>query len=159
MAPWKQFKSKACSVDLAARTKEAAREEVVAHLTAAQLLTMPQATKALAALLERESVASTGVGMGVAIPHVKLAGIETAIASPSVSRAGLEWKAIDAAPVQVLFTVLRPDQSSGKHDPARRLELMQWISRLARHADFRSFAAQASTKAQLLELLAEMESA
>lgn len=159
MALWKQFKSKACSVDLAARTKEAALEEVVANLAAAQLLTKAQATKALAAFLERESVASTGVGMGVAIPHIKLAGIETSIASLSVSRAGLEWKAIDAAPVQVIFTVLRPDQPSGKHDPARHLELMQWISRLSRHADFRSFAAQASTKAQLLELLAEMESA
>jgi len=159
MALWKLFKTKACSVDLAARTKEAALEEVVANLATAQLLTKPQAAKALAALLERETVASTGVGMGVAIPHIKLAGIETSIASLSVSRAGLEWKAIDAAPVQVIFTVLRPDQPNDKHDPARHLELMQWISRLSRHADFRSFAAQASTKTELLDLLAEMESA
>jgi hypothetical protein len=33
---------------------------------------------------------------------------------------------------------------------------MRWIAKLARSADFRSFAVQAATKADLLDLLKEM---
>jgi nitrogen PTS system EIIA component len=156
MTLWKQFKPVVCSVGLSAAAKDAALEEIVGNFVAAQLLTRPRASKALAALLEREALATTGVGMGVAIPHVKLSGLEQTLASLSVHRAGLAWNAVDNAPVQLIFTVMRPGQPGDKHDPARHLELMQWIARLSRHADFRSFALQASTKKQLVELLAEM---
>lgn len=156
MSFWKQFKPKACSVGLTASTKEAALQEIVENLVAAQVLARPQASKALAAFLERESLASTGVGMGVAIPHVKLAGLEQSIASLSVHKLGLPWNAVDAAPVQVVFAVLRPDRPGDKHDPAQHLAMMQWVARLSRHADFRSFAVHATRKSELVELLAEM---
>jgi PTS system nitrogen regulatory IIA component len=156
MTLWKQFKPKACTVGLSAANKGAALEEIVENLAGAQLLTRAQGPKVLAALLEREALASTGVGMGVAIPHVKLGGLDQAIASLSVHKLGLPWDAVDAAPVQVVFTVVRPDRPGDKHDPQRHLELMQWIARLSRHADFRSFAVQATTRTQLVELLQEM---
>jgi mannitol/fructose-specific phosphotransferase system IIA component (Ntr-type) len=156
MTLWKQFKPKACTVGLSASTKDAALEEVVGNLTEAQFLTRAQSPKVLEALLAREALASTGVGMGVAIPHVKLTGLDQAVFSLSVHKQGLAWDAVDGAPVQVVFTVVRPDRPGDKHDPARHLELMQWIARLSRHADFRSFAVQATTRTQLVELLQEM---
>lgn len=156
MTFWKQFTVKACSVELTASSKDAALEEIVQNLLAAQALTRTQAPKALAALLEREALATTGVGMGVAIPHVKLAGLEHSVASLSVHKLGVPWNAVDAAPVQVVFAVLRPDRPGDRHDPAQHLEMMQWVARLSRNADFRSFAVQASRKSQLIELLQEM---
>lgn len=156
MSHWKQFKSKACSIALQAEDKPAALEEIVGNFVGAQVLDRAQGALALAAMTDREALATTGVGMGVAIPHIKLAGLERAVASLSVHRTGLEWGAVDGEPVQVVFAVLRPDRPSDLHDPAQHLELMQWIARLARNADFRSFALQATRKAQLVELLQEM---
>ncbi|MEO0661232.1 MAG: PTS sugar transporter subunit IIA, partial [Planctomycetota bacterium] len=106
--------------------------------------------------LEREELASTGVGMNVAIPHVKVDGLQEAICSLSVSPEGIEWRAVDGEPVHILFTVLRPGGATDQHDPEQHLEMMRWIARLARDPDFRGFALQARTKAELVGLLKEM---
>ncbi len=156
MSHWKHFKSKACSIALGADDKPTALDEVVSNFVAARTFDSAQAACVLTSMNEREALATTGVGMGVAIPHVKLAGLERAVASLSVHRQGLEWGAVDGAPVHLVFAVVRPDRPSHRHDPEQHLQLMQWIARLARHADFRSFALQASRKSQLVELLEEM---
>jgi len=156
MNHWKQFKPKACSVHLKARSKEEALSEVVRNLVEAEVLPEALAADAERALLERERTASTGVGMSVAIPHVKLAGLDRAVCSLSVHREGLAWDAVDGAPVQLLFTVIRPDKKSTQHDPDRHLEMMRWIARLGRDADFRRFAVRVKTKTELVDLLREM---
>ena len=156
MNHWKQFKPKACSVHLRATTKEQALAEVVENMVQAEVLLRTLASEALVALLERERAASTGVGMSVAVPHVKLAGLDRAVCTLSVHRQGLAWDAVDGAPVHLLFTVLRPDKKSTLHDPERHLDLMRWIARLGRDGDFRRFAVRVKTKTELVDLLKEM---
>jgi mannitol/fructose-specific phosphotransferase system IIA component (Ntr-type) len=156
MNHWKQFKPKACSVHLKARSKEEALSEVVRNFVEAEVLPEALAADAERALLERERTASTGVGMSVAIPHVKLAGLDRAVCSLSVHREGLAWDAVDGAPVQLLFTVIRPEKKSTQHDPDRHLEMMRWVARLGRDADFRRFAVRVKTKTELVDLLREM---
>ncbi len=68
---------------------------------------------------------------------------------------GVPWAAIDGAPVNLVFTVLRPEKASDQHDPEKHLEMMRWISRLSRDADFRRFAVNVKTKAELIDLLKE----
>jgi len=152
MNHWKQFKPKACSIHLKSPTKEQALVEVVSNL----VLSDAMASDAERALLERERTASTGVGMSVAIPHVKLPGLERAVCSLSVHPGGIPWDAVDGAPVHLLFTVLRPDAKSSAHDPEQHLDLMRWIARLGRDGDFRRFALQVKTKTELVDLLREM---
>jgi len=153
---WKSFKPKSCSVHLQAVSKEEALSEVIENLISAEALPAALKNEALEALLAREKLGSTGVGMGVAIPHVKLKGLERAVCSLSVHADGLEWSALDGASVHILFAVLRPDKQSEIHDPQRHLEMMQWIARLAREADFRRFALKVKTKTELVDLLREM---
>lgn len=153
---WKLFRTKACAVRIEAGEKEAVLREIVANLVSAGSITEELARDTERALLERESLASTGVGQGVAIPHVKIPGLEEAVACLSVHPDGVEWAAVDGEPVHVLFTVLRPEASTELHDPDRHLEMMRWIASLARHEDFRSFALQARTRTDLIELLKEM---
>jgi mannitol/fructose-specific phosphotransferase system IIA component (Ntr-type) len=152
---WKQFKPKTCTLRLEGGTKEAVLAEVVEALVAAEALDQSLRAAALAALLAREQTGSTGVGMNVAIPHVKLAGLDKVACSLSVHADGVEWAAVDGAPVNLVFTVLRPDKASDQHDPEKHLEMMRWISRLARDADFRRFALRVRTKAELVDLLKE----
>jgi mannitol/fructose-specific phosphotransferase system IIA component (Ntr-type) len=153
---WQQFKPKACCIHLQATTKEDALAEVVGNLVQADVLESLLAEDAQKALLERERTASTGVGMSVAIPHVKLAGLDRAVCSLSVHPDGIPWEAVDGAPVHLLFTILRPDATSSVHDPEQHLDLMRWIARLGRDGDFRRFAVRAKTKTELVNLLKEM---
>ena len=156
MTFWKLFKAKSCSLSLTGSSKDEVLVELVDALVKGGSLDEELQDEALAALREREALATTGVGQNVAIPHVKLAGLERAVASLSVHREGVEWAAVDGQPVQLVFTVLRPAQESEHHDPEVHLEMMRWISRLGRERDFRSFALQASTRSQLVDLLKEM---
>jgi len=153
---WKQFKIKSCSADLKSGTKEEVLREIVANMVASGALGKGLGEDAVRALLEREDLASTGVGQNVAIPHVKVEGLDEAVASLSVHVEGVEWAAVDGEPVHVLFTVLRPEQAGANHDPDRHLEMMRWIASLSRNGDFRNFAAQARTRTELVELLKEM---
>lgn len=156
MTFWKQFKPKACSVALKAQAKEDVLREVVDNLVAAGVLDAALSGAAHAALLERERLASTGVGQSVAIPHVKLAGLTQTAASLSVHAVGVEWGAVDTERVHVVFAVLRPDRPGDKHDPVQHLEMMKWIARLGRNPDFRRFALAARTRSELVDLLKEM---
>jgi mannitol/fructose-specific phosphotransferase system IIA component (Ntr-type) len=153
---WKLFKPKACGVQLKASTKESVLSEIVVNMVEGGALAGPLQAAGLDALLQREQLASTGVGMNVAIPHVKLEGIKQVAASLSVLAEGVEWSAVDGEPVRVLFTVIRPVHSGEFHDPDRHLEMMRWIARLGRDPDFRRFALQARTRTQLVDLLKEM---
>ena len=153
---WKLFKPAACSVELAGATREEVFAQLVENFVQAKCLAAGQQKAALKALLERETVASTGVGQRVAIPHVKLAGLEEALFSLSLHRGGIEWGAIDGQPVSIFFTVLRPEKAGARHQPERHLDMMRWISQLGRDADFRRFAQAVTTKKALVDLLREM---
>jgi mannitol/fructose-specific phosphotransferase system IIA component (Ntr-type) len=151
----KHFKPKNCSLSLAASTKEDVLAEIVDALVSAGALDPNLKPAAVTALLEREKIGSTGVGMNVAIPHVKLAGLDRVACSLAVHAEGVEWAAVDGAPVQLVFTVLRPEKASDQHDPEQHLEMMRWIARLSRDADFRRFALRVRTKSELIDLLEE----
>lgn len=155
---WKQFRPTACSVKLKAEDKHGVLGEIVSNLVSAGLLDAQLEETALRTLTSREEVASTGIGMGVAIPHVKIDGIEEAICCLSVHKAGIDWAAVDGGPVQVLFMVLRPSEATDKYDPEEHLAMMRWVAGLARNRDFRSFACQAQTRTDLVDLLKEMSS-
>jgi mannitol/fructose-specific phosphotransferase system IIA component (Ntr-type) len=158
MTHWKLFKAKACSTALCGANKEDVLREIVKNLVAAGAIDEALSTKAFNALVERERVATTGVGQNVAIPHVKLPGLTQTAAALSVHAAGVEWGSVDDEAVHVVFSVLRPDKPGDKHDPEQHLEMMRWISRLARTSDFRRFCLQAKSKSELVDLLREMAS-
>ena len=156
MTFWKLFKAKSCSLSLSGSTKDEVLVELVEALVKGGSLDDSMQDQVLSALRDREAMATTGVGQNVAIPHVKIEGIERAVASLAVHPEGVDWAAVDGEPVQVFFTVLRPAEESATHDPEAHLEMMRWISRLGRERDFRSFALQATTRTQLVDLLKEM---
>jgi len=159
MDHWKHFHPVACLRDVRAGDKEAALGILVDALVHSGALDVTLRERALAALVTRERSASTGFGHGVAIPHVRLNGLAETSASLSVIPRGCEWGAIDGEPVHLVFTVLRPERSSDRHDSERHLELMRWIARLARSSDFRALALAARSRAALIDLLRGMEAA
>lgn len=159
MSYWKNFKPKACSIRLEGADQESVLREIVDTMVAAGALTKAFQEATVEALIERESQASTGVGMRVAIPHVQILGLEQSVATLCVHPRGIGWNAVDGEDVHLFFTVLRPDKQGPLYDPGQHLEMMRWIARLGRSADFRSFALQAKTRTDLVDLLKEMAGA
>ena len=156
MTFWKEFKSKSCSSRIKASVKEDVLEEVVDLLVKGGDVDASMRDEVLNALLAREQLASTGVGMNVAIPHVKIKGLEKVVCSLCVTKEDVDWNAVDGNPVHILFTVLRPERATNEHDPEEHIKRMSWIARLGREADFRRFVRSAKTKAEMLSLLKEM---
>lgn len=75
-----------------------------------------------AAIAEREKIVSTGIGMGVAIPHAKLSSYNDFFIAIGVLQRGVDWKALDHAPVRLIFMIGGPDD--------RQTEYLQILSTL-----------------------------
>ena len=86
-----------------------------------------------AAIFMRESLMSTGIGLGVGVPHARISSVRRLITAVAVNDALLpDYESIDGGPVRIVFLVAgRPDQQSNyvrllaaiSHivkDPARR---------------------------------------
>lgn len=84
------------------------------------------------ALLDREQLQSTGIGEGVAIPHGALPQLSEQVAALLIVPNGVEFQAIDDAPVTILFGVITPKLRTGEH-----LKTLARVSRLLRNKDFR----------------------
>jgi len=153
---WKLFKVKNSIFDLKSDVKDDILHEIVANLVKAGAIEEDLREAVLQALREREELASTGIGQNVAIPHVKVAGIDQAVTSLCAHKEGVEWAAVDGEAVHVFFVVLRPEEPGENHDPERHLEMMRWIAELARNRDFRVFAQRSKTRKELVDLLKEM---
>jgi PTS system nitrogen regulatory IIA component len=60
------------------------------------------------AILKREKIVSTGIGMGVAIPHAKLGEFQEFFIAVGIQKEGIEWDAFDGAPVRFIFMIGGP---------------------------------------------------
>ena len=117
-------------LDLSSHAKRDVLAEMAKRLAAAE----PGLDEArlLEVLLERESLQSTGIGEGVAIPHGKLPGLKRLIASFARSQAGVDFESIDGLRTQLFFLLVVPEHSGGQH-----LKALARISRFFRDAAFR----------------------
>jgi nitrogen PTS system EIIA component len=62
-------------------------------------------------LLKREELGSTGIGKGVAIPHVRLPGVQRPYGLLARLRQPIEFDAIDGQAVDIVFVLLLPDNA------------------------------------------------
>lgn len=85
----------------------------------------------LAALISREEVLSTGIGLGIAVPHAISGSLTDPHLVIGLSEGGVDFKSIDGGPVNVFFVLLSPRESAGHH-----IRMLARIARLARHPEF-----------------------
>ena len=69
------------------------------------------------AIKKREKIVSTGVGMGVAIPHAKLTAYQEFFIAIGIQQEGkgIDWKAPDDAPVRIIFLIGGPANQQTKY--------------------------------------------
>jgi len=62
------------------------------------------------AVMEREKIVSTAIGLGVAVPHAKLEEYNDFFIAIGVQKdPGIEWKALDGTNVRIIFLIGGPD--------------------------------------------------
>jgi PTS system nitrogen regulatory IIA component len=78
-------------------------------------------------LWERERLGSTGMGMGTAIPHGKIAGLAQPTGLFARLEKPIEFEAVDERPVDLIFVLLTPEGAGADH-----LKALARVSRLFR---------------------------
>jgi PTS system nitrogen regulatory IIA component len=109
---------------LKAKHKKQALQELSQH---AARLTGLEAREIYDTLLQRERLGSTGLGRGIAIPHVKFRALSQIVCVFARLEEPIEFESIDNEPVDLIFLLLAPEHASGDH-----LKALARISRLLR---------------------------
>jgi len=131
---------------------EGALSELVISLVSSGAVEGSKEADILDALLKREELGSTGIGMGVAIPHTKHDAIGRLVGLVGRSVQGVEFKALDGEPVHVFFLILSPPDQ-----PAEHLKALEQISSLIRHEHFCNFMKNAKSLEELNDTLKEAD--
>lgn len=103
-------------------------------------------------VFERESVMSTGVGKGLAIPHCKTNGVNKNLAAFARLSTPLDYDSIDEEPVGLVFLLISPEERNSLH-----IKLLSRISRLMNSDSFRSKILACETKEMILAEFKEEE--
>ena len=110
--------------DLKATSKKQALQELAKR---AQEVTGLAERRIFDALLERERLGTTGVGMGIAIPHAKLHELDRLYGLFARLAQPIDFDAIDDQPVDLIFLLLAPESAGADH-----LKALARVSRLLR---------------------------
>ena len=103
------------ALDPGAATKEQAIGAMLASLAASGALPEEEIRGVLAAVLVRESLASTGIGEGVAIPHARHAAVTRVMGAIGWSAQGIDFESVDNASVRLVILLLSPPDGQAEH--------------------------------------------
>jgi PTS system nitrogen regulatory IIA component len=109
---------------LQAQSKKQALQDLSAR---AASMTGLEAREIFDTLLHRERLGSTGLGRGIAIPHVRLKGLSGIVTIFARVTQPIDFDSHDGEPVDLIFLLLAPDHAGGDH-----LKALARISRLVR---------------------------
>lgn len=143
----------AITTDIQATGREGALQELLALLVDAGTVATEHSDEFYKAIIKREKRGSTGFGHGVAVPHIKHEAIQQMAVAIGVSKAGLEFNALDGKPVHTIFLLLSPEDRPNEH-----LEAMESIFGNLSQETFRRFMLQADSSKDVLVLLGEADS-
>ncbi len=102
------------------------------------------------ALAERELLASTAIGDGIAIPHGRLESVDTLMGVLGRSVEGLDFDSIDGKPTHLIFMLVAPSAATGTH-----LKALARLSRLFRDALFRQHLLDAPDSEAMFQTIKE----
>ena len=104
-------------------------------------------------LQQREILGPTGIGNGVAIPHVKLRGLTKIFGFFSSLERPIDFESADKQPVDPVFTLLAPENDSG----TEHLKALAMVSRVFSDKDTRSKLRSSENTESLFAILTSSE--
>lgn len=132
------------------KTKEQAINYLVDLMSNTDCLSDPERFRA--AVFDRESKVSTGLGEGVAIPHAKSAGVKKPGLAAMVVPDGVDFDSLDGKPTNLFFLIASPHQASDAH-----LDVLARLSTLLVSDEFRRNLAECKSVDEFLHIINKAE--
>lgn len=127
------------------KTKEEALEKLVTQ--AIEVAELPDGVRFQTAINDREKIVSTGIGMGVAIPHAKLSSYDHFFIAIGILQSGIDWNALDGAPVRLLFLIGGPDDKQTEY-----LKILSSLTNALRDEELRKQLIGATSGLEVIRL-------
>ncbi len=100
------------------------------------------------AILQREKIVSTGIGIGVAIPHAKLVGFKDFFIVVGIQKKrGLEWNALDGSQVRLIFMIGGPENKQTEY-----LKILSHLTMAIKDEERRKKLLKATTPHDIIQL-------
>ncbi|MEE0988565.1 MAG: fructose-specific PTS transporter subunit EIIC [Kandleria vitulina] len=103
-------------------------------------------------ILARESLTSTGIGEGIAIPHAQVAAVKTAGLAAMTVPAGVDYESLDGQPAKLFFMIAAPEDGGNTH-----LQALAKLSALLMDEAFREKLMNAQSAEEFLHIIDERE--
>ncbi len=121
--------------------------ELIDLLVSLSKIKAPDRDPILAALKQREETMSTGIGFGIAIPHCSSDRLEEVVAAFGRSTSGIEFDALDNAPVKFVVLFIVPKNQFQTH-----LRTLASIAKFLNDRSVRDDLAKADSAEQILSI-------
>ena len=141
---------KAIVTDLKSTKKEDVIKELVDALINSGEIEKRCRNKLIDALMSRESLGSTAIGQGIAIPHAKSDCVTKLLAAFGLSKKGLDFDSLDGEPAYIFFLLVAPQDSAGPH-----LKALARISRLLKDKYFRDTLRSCSDDKAVIKIISQ----
>ncbi len=103
------------------------------------------------AIFYREDLVSTGIGLGIAIPHAKLKELSKFFIAVGIQKGkGIDWNALDRAPVRLIFMIGGPEDRQTEY-----LQILSLLTSVIREIDIRKKLLNAHSKEEVLDLFSQ----
>ncbi len=103
------------------------------------------------AIVDREKLVSTGIGVGVAIPHAKIEGYEDFfIAIAVLKKRGVDWNSLDGSEVKVVFMIGGPENKQTEY-----LKILSKLTHAVKDEERRKKILKTSSAKEVIDLFQE----
>jgi len=103
-------------------------------------------------LMSRERLGTTGIGRGLAIPHVRYDELDELLVAVGRSDDGIDFASVDGSPVEIVFLIISPESKQDDY-----LAALRWVSVVARDEYHNKLLHGARTPGDFLELFQDIE--
>ena len=142
------FSPKTIKLNLESTDKDELFEELLETIVAAH--PSIDRAQALSAMREREVKMSTGIMHGIAVPHGASVSVEHVTGAIGISRAGIDYDALDGSPVHLVFMVLYNASETEGH-----LEVLKDLASVLQEPSFMKNVMEKQTPQEVFDLLVQ----
>jgi mannitol/fructose-specific phosphotransferase system IIA component (Ntr-type) len=148
----KLVKKKNIVADLQGTEREGVLRELLGRLRENGDLSEKDAEQIFSGLMARERLGTTGIGRGIAIPHVRYDGLKDLLVAVGRSGPGVDYAAVDGGKVKVIFLVITPASRQDDY-----LAVLRYVSSIARDDYNNKLLMGAQTAKDFVEIFQDIE--
>ena len=109
-------------------------------------------SKLLNDFVNREKKATTGIGHGIAIPHIRSLQAKDLMMGFARSTPGYDFESLDDQPVHLFFIMAAPP-----YDDSLYLKVFKALSQMLQHESFRNELMQVESRGEIIRAMKSME--